>query len=75
MQLIFIVPDSVDYRRFNPYACNKVCAMLILDADHSFQPNETVVKQCGKNLVILKNTDHRVQAFTKPMFYPAGILG
>ena len=35
VQLIFTVPDGVDYRRFNPPACN---------GDDSFLPNDMVVK-------------------------------
>jgi hypothetical protein len=52
--LIFTLPDRVDYIRFNPPACNEVCAVLPLNADHSFPPNEIVIKQLSKNLVIYK---------------------
>jgi len=69
------VPDGVDYRRFNHHVCNEVCAVFTLNADHSFPLNEMVVKERGKNLLILKNTDRRLESFTCPMFYPAGTSG
>ena len=75
VQLIFTVPDGVDYRRFNPPACNEVCVVLTLNADQSFPSNEMVVKQRGKNAVILKNNDHHVEPFTYPLFYPAETSG
>ena len=49
--------------------------MFTLNADHSFPLNEMVVKERGKNLLILKNTDRRLESFTCPMFYPAGTSG
>ena len=37
-QLIFTVPHDVGYIRFNPPLCNKECAVLTLNVDHSFPP-------------------------------------
>ena len=53
VHLIFTVADGVDYRRFNPPACNKVCTVLTLSVDNCFLPNQRVVKLLGKKLVNL----------------------
>jgi len=35
VQLISTLQDGVDYRWFNPPACNEIYAVLTLNADHS----------------------------------------
>ena len=65
------MPDGVNYRRFNPRACDKVYAVLTIYADQSFPSNETIVRQHGKNIANFKTIDHHVEHFTYPLFYPA----
>jgi len=62
------VSDGVD---FVPPACNEVCAVPTFNSGHSLPSNGMVVKQRGKNVVCLKNTECRLPLFY-PLFYPAG---
>lgn len=72
-QLIFTQPESVDkYRQFDIPRANEVCVVLTLNDDQTIPEFELGVRQRGKSLQTMRNTDKHAVPFTYPLFFPRG---
>lgn len=75
VKLLFALPEAADHRRYIIPLQNDVCAVITLNADQSFPDNELVIRQRGRSIITMRNTDKRVEPFTYPLFYPQGTFG
>jgi hypothetical protein len=76
IKLLFDRRENLDRRQgYNLPRANEVAAVYVPGADGEVPEAKIVVRQRGKELIILNSTNEMVTPMTYPLFYPRGTLG